>query len=105
MADFDFSGRSTGSGTYRDSNRVLWIIFKDADDELLNDNHWTAQPADGARSLYGVVDQWGPRNTMKARIDAYAAGYAVVPPASSGDSSWIWIVVAAVVLMGDGPQR
>lgn len=107
MADFDFLGRMAGSGTYRDPNGVVWLVFKGEDDKLLDDNQWTAQPADGARSPYGVVDQWGPRATMKERIDAYAAGFAVVPPppASGDGGSWVWLVVAAVVLLSDGRRR
>jgi hypothetical protein len=102
MGAFDFrSARS--SGTYTDTNGVRWSIHADPSEMLRGE--WTADTEPSSR--YGMTSIWGGAQELKQRIDAYAAGYAVVPPpsASTGDSSWIWIVVAAVVLMGDGRRR
>ena len=104
MAAFNFTGRMSGSGTYADPNGVVWRIFKGPDDGLLDDEQWTAEPVGGPKSKYGVVTQWGPRRTMKQRIDEYAAMFAIAPPAA--ESSWIvLLMVAAVVLMDEDRRR
>lgn len=100
MPAFDFS-RPMGSGTYTDSNGQRWTVFGGS--ILDPTEEWRADTP--VKSPYGMTSIWGPARTLKERIDAYAAGFAVVPPASSGDSSWLWIVVAAVVLMGEGRRR
>ena len=100
MPAFNFQ-RPNGSGTYTDSNGQRWTIYGGS--ILDPSQEWNADT--DVKSRYGVTSIWGPARTLRERIDAYAAGYAVVPPASSGDSSWVWIVVAAVVLMSDGRRR
>lgn len=101
MPAFNFS-RPIGSGTYTDSNGQRWTIYGGS---ILDSNvEWNADT--DVKSRYGVTSIWGPARTLRERIDAYAAGFAVAPPpASSGDSSWLWIVVAAVVLISDGRRR
>ena len=100
MPAFNFS-RPMGSGTYTDGNGQRWTIYGGS---ILDPNaEWNADT--DVKSRYGVTTIWGPARTLRERIDAYAAGYAVVPPASSGDSSWVWLVVAAVVVLSDGRRR
>jgi hypothetical protein len=100
MGAFDFRSPKS-SGTYTDLNGVRWSIHADPSEMLRGE--WTADT--DVKSRYGVTTIWGPARTLRERIDAYAAGYAVVPPASSGDSSWVWLVVAAVVVLSDGRRR
>jgi len=102
MGAFDFrSPRS--SGTYTDVNGVRWSIHADPSEMLRGE--WTADTEPSSR--YGMTSIWGSAPQLRERIDAYAAGFAVVPPPSaSGDGgSWVWLVLAAVVVLGDGRKR
>ena len=101
MAAFNFAAPK-GAGTYTDSLGVVWTIHATPDELLAGE--WTADTA--ASSRYGVVSLWGPAKSLKGRIDAYAAGYAVAPPAAAvASSSWLWLVVIGVVLLSDSPKR
>lgn len=101
MAEFTFS-RPTRSGTYTDANGVVWTIHA-SPTEMLADE-WTADTAPASR--YGVTSIWGPARTLQARIDAYAAGYAVAPPLAPASSSWwLLLLMSAVVLMDEDRRR
>jgi hypothetical protein len=100
MPAFDFKA-ARSSGTYTDANGVRWFIHASPSDLLAGE--WTADTEPSSR--YGVVTIWGPTNTLKARLDEYAAGYAVVPPAtSSGGGGWL-LLLAAVVLLDEDKRR
>lgn len=105
MSEFNF-GKPAKSGTYVDANGVKWTVYAESATDFLAGEFTASAPAS---SLYGVVTIWGPAKTLKQRIDAYAAGYAVVPPGGvtpeSGGGGWLLLLLAAVVLLDEDRRR